>query len=42
MGQAAGTAAHLALAQDLAPSDIDVKALQKTLEATGVFLGMKP
>jgi hypothetical protein len=41
MGQAAGAAAHLALAQDVAPSDIDVKALQKTLEASGAFLGME-
>jgi hypothetical protein len=39
MGQAAGTAAHLALAQGVAPRSIDVRALQRRLEADGAFLG---
>jgi hypothetical protein len=39
MGEAAAAGAHLALAQDAAPSDIDVDRLQGTLVANGVFLG---
>lgn len=41
MGEAAGSAAHLALAQARAPSDIDVDALQDTLQRNGVYLGME-
>ncbi|NWG25468.1 MAG: FAD-dependent oxidoreductase [Pseudorhodoplanes sp.] len=39
MGEAAGTAAHLALAERKNPSDIRVEKLQETLEKNGVFLG---
>lgn len=39
MGEAAATGAHLALADGVMPSEIDVKKLQKTLETSGVFLG---
>jgi FAD dependent oxidoreductase len=39
MGEAAGTAAHLALAGNAAPADIDVGALQAMLERNGVYLG---
>ena len=39
MGQAAGTAAHLSLQRDVKPATIDVKALQKQLEADGAWLG---
>ncbi len=39
MGEAAATAAHLALAAQADPADIDVKRLQQTLERNGVFLG---
>ena len=39
MGEAAGTAAHLALAEGKNPSDITFGKLQKTLERNGVFLG---
>jgi len=39
MGEAAGTAAHLAIADDVAPAAVDVAALQRMLEAGGVFLG---
>ena len=39
MGEAAGTAAHLCLAGNAAPADIDVAALQATLERNGVYLG---
>ena len=39
MGEAAGTAAHLALAEGKNPSDITVQKLQETLERNGVFLG---
>jgi hypothetical protein len=39
MGQAAGTAADLALDADVACGDIDVAALQLKLEKAGVFLG---
>ncbi len=41
MGEAAGTAAHLALAGSVAPSDIDVAILQDTLNQNGVYLGME-
>jgi hypothetical protein len=39
MGEAAGTAAHLSLAGNAAPADVDVDALQATLERNGVYLG---
>ena len=39
MGEAAGTAAHLSLAGNAAPADIDVDALQSLLERNGVYLG---
>src|SRR3954453_14258792 len=38
MGQAAGTAAHLSLEQDLAPRDVEAKQLQARLEADGALL----
>ena len=39
MGEAAGTAAHLSLAGNAAPADVDVDALQAMLERNGVYLG---
>jgi hypothetical protein len=39
MGEAAATAAHLALASHADPADIDVTRLQQMLEQNGVFLG---
>jgi len=39
MGQAAGTAAALALAAGTTPADVDVTALQRRLERDGAFLG---
>jgi hypothetical protein len=39
MGQAAGTAADLALKAGVAPRAVDVGALQRRLQADGVFLG---
>lgn len=39
MGQAAGTAAHLALKNGIAVKDVDPGTLQKALEAEGAFLG---
>ena len=39
MGQAAGTAAALALAADVAPRVLDVARLQRSLEDGGAFLG---
>jgi hypothetical protein len=39
MGEAAATAAHLALASKADPADIDVTRLQQVLEQNGVFLG---
>ena len=39
MGQAAGTAAALALAAGTTPADVDVAALQRRLERDGAFLG---
>jgi hypothetical protein len=39
MGEAAATAAHLALAGNADPADIDVTHLQMQLERNGVFLG---
>jgi hypothetical protein len=39
MGEAAGTAAHLALAAGQNPADIVVKDLQAALEKNGVYLG---
>ncbi len=38
-GQAAGTAAHLALGSNVGPAGIDVPALQRRLVADGAFLG---
>ena len=42
MGQAAGTAAALALQAGSAPRNLEVKALQERLERDGVYLGIKP
>lgn len=39
MGQAAGTAAHLALKGGIAVKDVDPRTLQKALETEGAFLG---
>ncbi len=39
MGQAAGTAAALALREHAAPHDLDVRSLQGALEGDGAFLG---
>ncbi|MPZ57551.1 MAG: FAD-dependent oxidoreductase [Rhizobiales bacterium] len=39
MGQAAGTAAHLALAGNAGPADISVAALQSVLKQDGAYLG---
>ena len=39
MGQAAGTAAHLALTGNAGPADIPVMALQAALERDGAYLG---
>jgi glycine/D-amino acid oxidase-like deaminating enzyme len=39
MGQAAGSAAHLALQAGVTPRKVDVKALQKHLEKNGAWLG---
>ena len=41
MGQAAGTAAHLALSDKVAPAAVDVAALQRRLERDGAFLGAR-
>ncbi|HTP97240.1 MAG TPA: FAD-dependent oxidoreductase [Burkholderiales bacterium] len=42
MGQAAGTAADLALAAGVAPRAIDVARLQQRLTAAGAWLGFEP
>jgi hypothetical protein len=42
MGQAAGTAAALAVAGGMSVHDIDVKVLQQRIEAQGGFLGRDP
>ena len=39
MGQAAGSAAHLALKTNMAPRRVDVAVLQETLERNGAYLG---
>jgi succinate dehydrogenase/fumarate reductase flavoprotein subunit len=39
MGQAAGTAADIALSARIAPRHLDVRELQRRLEADGAFLG---
>jgi hypothetical protein len=39
MGQAAGTAAHLALAGGIAPREVQAATLQKALEGEGAYLG---
>jgi len=39
MGQAAGTAAHLALQSGVQPRKLEVSALQRRLEADGAYLG---
>jgi len=39
MGQAAGTAAHLALKAGVAPRSLDVRSLQEALERDGAYLG---
>jgi hypothetical protein len=41
MGQAAGTAADLALSGDGAASNVDVPTLQGRLEADGAYLGTR-
>ncbi len=41
MGEAAATAAHLALAGRVDPANIDVTQLQQTLNRNGVFLGIE-
>jgi len=41
MGQAAGSAADLALRAGVVPRALDVKVLQKTLQANGAYLGME-
>jgi hypothetical protein len=41
MGQAAGTAAHLALQAGTTPRALDVTSLQRRLEAHGAFLGAR-
>lgn len=42
MGQAAGSAAHLALKSQVPPRELDAALLQETLECDGVFLGRSP
>jgi hypothetical protein len=42
MGQAAGTAAAMALKAGVAPRDVDVRSLQVQLEADGAYLGRDP
>jgi hypothetical protein len=39
MGQAAGTAAHVALRDGVANAEVNVRDLQSRLEADGAFLG---
>jgi len=39
MGEAAGAAAHLALARNTAVAEVDVAALQRLLQASGAYLG---
>jgi len=39
MGQAAGTAAHLALNAGVTPREVKVSELQRRLETDGAFLG---
>ncbi len=39
MGEAAATAAHLALGAGVDPAHVDVRRLQQTLDKNGVFLG---
>jgi len=39
MGQAAGTAAALAVSQRISVHDIDISVLQRLLENQGAFLG---
>jgi hypothetical protein len=39
MGQAAGTAADLALSDQVIPRSLDVAKLQKRLESNGAYLG---
>jgi hypothetical protein len=39
MGQAAGTAAHLALKEGIFPRTLDIELLKKTLQADGAYLG---
>ena len=41
MGEAAGTAAHLAVAAGVAPAEVDVAELQRALEANGAYLGLR-
>jgi hypothetical protein len=39
MGQAAGSAAHLALKEGCRPREVPAAALQKMLEGEGAYLG---
>jgi hypothetical protein len=39
MGQAAGSAAHLALKARIKPCDVDVQQLQQHLKSEGAWLG---
>jgi hypothetical protein len=39
MGQAAGTAAHLALSAEILVNDVQIEALQRRLEGDGAYLG---
>jgi hypothetical protein len=41
MGQAAGTAAALALGNGISPEKLDVRELQRQLERDGAYLGTK-
>jgi hypothetical protein len=41
MGQAAGTAAHLALAARCGAAEVGIAALQARLEADGAYLGLR-
>lgn len=42
MGQAAGTAAALAMQADVRPRDLNAATLQRRLEADGAYLGLNP
>jgi hypothetical protein len=42
MGEAAGTAAALAIADDVSPAEVDIAALQRELLAHGAYLRQTP